>query len=252
MRMQLKITDSTTGLTDKDVKRLTQICHTVPRDFRELAGLLKNMAGVSELVFGLRSPITTMLAAWVHFLTKTGGTTVAHLRQLASVDVTAPSRLGWFIERRIQQFLVACAGCNHIDLVDPSLFDFAQARQQLADGMFQFPICPYLRLKLGGEDSSAAGASSSCGGASSGRSGYADDAVTNPNGRLINISSKDNWQTFVNHAGEAPIPNLCCRYHLNRRCVRSCFHSNTHVALTDEQKAGLTSWVAKAHAISPR
>ena len=115
MRMQLKITDSTTGLTDKDVKRLTQICHTVPRDFRELAGLLKNMAGVSERDFGLRSPIPTMLAAWVHVLTKTGNTTVAHFRQLASVDVTAPSRLGWFIERRTQQFLVACAGCDHID-----------------------------------------------------------------------------------------------------------------------------------------
>ncbi|KAI2489345.1 hypothetical protein MHU86_25258 [Fragilaria crotonensis] len=245
MRMQLKITDSTTGLTDKDVKRLTQVRHTVPRDFRELAGLLENMSGVSELVFGPRSPITTMLTAWVHFLTKTGGTTVAHLRQLASVDVTAPSRLGWFIERRLQQFLVACAGCDHIDLVDPSLFDFTQARQQLVDGMFQFPICPYLKSKLGGEDSPAPGASSSRGGASSGRSGYADDVVTNPIGRLIKISSKDNWQTFVDHAGEAPIPNLCCRFHLNGRCVKSCFHSSTHVALTDEQKAGLTAWVAK-------
>ncbi|KAI2492527.1 hypothetical protein MHU86_22009 [Fragilaria crotonensis] len=245
MRMQLKITDSTTGLTDKDVKRLTQVRHTVPRDFRELAGLLENMAGVSELVFGTRSPITTMLTAWVHFLTKTGGTTVAHLRQLASVDGTAPSRLGWFIERRLQQFLVACAACDHIDLVDPGLFDFAQARQQLVDGMFQFPISPYLKSKLGGEDSHAVGASSSRGGSSGRSAGYADDVAINPNGRLVKISSKDNWQTFVDHASEAPIPNLCCRYHLNGKCVKSCFHANTHVALTEEQKAGLTTWVAK-------
>jgi hypothetical protein len=244
MRMQLKVTDSTTGLSDKDVKRLTQIRHTVPRDFRELSGLIENMSGVTELIFGLHSPITTMLTSWVHFLTKTGGTTVALLRQLAAVDATMPSRLGWFIERRIQQFLVACASCEHIDLIDPGLFDFTQARQQLVDGMFQFPICPYLKAKLGGEGSTAPGAVSSRGGAT-GRPGYADDVATNPNGRLVKITSKDNWQTFVDHASEAPIPNLCCRYHLNGRCVKSCFHASTHVVLTEEQKAGLTAWVAK-------
>jgi hypothetical protein len=181
MRMQLKVTDSTTGLSDKDVKRLTQIRHTVPRDFRELSGLLENMSGVAELIFGPRSPITTMLTSWVRFLTRTGGTTVALLRQMAAVDATMPSRLGWFIERRLQQFLVACASCDHIDLVDPGLFDFTLARQQLIDGMFQFPICPYIKAKLGGEEASAAGAVSSRGGAT-GRSGYADDVATRTGG----------------------------------------------------------------------
>jgi hypothetical protein len=59
MRMQLKVADSTTRLSDKDVKRLTLVKHTVPRDFRELAGLLENFAGVTELVFGQLSPLTT-------------------------------------------------------------------------------------------------------------------------------------------------------------------------------------------------
>ena len=60
--MQLKVTDSTTGLSGKDVKQLTQIKHTAPRDFRELAGLLENMARVTDgLVFGRVSPLSAML-----------------------------------------------------------------------------------------------------------------------------------------------------------------------------------------------
>ena len=34
MRMQLKVADSTTGLSDKDIKKLTLVRHVVPRDFR--------------------------------------------------------------------------------------------------------------------------------------------------------------------------------------------------------------------------
>ena len=86
MRMQLKVTDSTTGLSDKDVKKLTAVRHTVPKDFRELASLCENFAGVNELNFGRESPITVMLKSWVHFLTKAGGMTVANLRQLAHAD----------------------------------------------------------------------------------------------------------------------------------------------------------------------
>ena len=55
MRMQLKVAESTLGLSDKDIKKLTQVRHTTPKDFRELAGLLENMAGVTELVFGRAS-----------------------------------------------------------------------------------------------------------------------------------------------------------------------------------------------------
>ncbi|KAI2509782.1 hypothetical protein MHU86_4635 [Fragilaria crotonensis] len=212
MRMQLKISDSTTGLSDKDVKRLTQVRHTVPRDFRELAGLLENMSGVTELIFGPRSPITTMLGSWVHFLTRTGGTTVAHLRQIASMDATMPSRLG-----PGNSLSMACSS---------SQFVRTSSRNSEA-------TTPWSQ----GEGTGRGG--------TSGRSGYADDVVTNPHGRLVKITSKDNWQTFVDHASEGPIPNLCCRYHLNGKCVKSCFHAHTHVALTEEQKAGLTTWVAK-------
>ena len=95
MRMQLKISDSTTGLSDKDVKKLTVVKHTIPRDFEDLSKLLENFAGVTGLVFGAASPLTSMLKGWVRFLTKSGGTHVSSLRQLAFADASAPSRVGW-------------------------------------------------------------------------------------------------------------------------------------------------------------
>jgi hypothetical protein len=39
MRMQLKVADSTTGLSDKDIKKLPLVRHVVPHSFRALAEL---------------------------------------------------------------------------------------------------------------------------------------------------------------------------------------------------------------------
>ena len=107
MRVQLKVTDSTTGLSDKDIKKLTVVRHTLPKDFDELTTMLDNLAGITGLVFGLASPINSMLRGWSRFLTKSGGTVVTSLRHMTVADKTAPSRLGWFIDRRLQQFLTA-------------------------------------------------------------------------------------------------------------------------------------------------
>jgi hypothetical protein len=123
MRMQLKVADLTTGLSDKDIKEPTLVPHVVPCNFRALAKLFANMAGVTEFIFGTVAPVT-MLVLWVHFLTRTGGATVANLRQLAFQDVTAPSRLRWFVERRIQQYSTLCASCGHIDAVNVKTLDF--------------------------------------------------------------------------------------------------------------------------------
>ncbi|KAI2499964.1 hypothetical protein MHU86_14538 [Fragilaria crotonensis] len=170
MRMQLKVTDSTTGLSDKDVKRLT----IVPNSFPDLAALCENMAGVTELVFGLRSPVTTMLP-----------------------------RLGWFIERRLQQYLTACAAADHIDDVSVDLFAFHATRQQLEDGVFIYPLCAYLhQAKLGPKKATPAYPSPA---PASSRSGQPDDVVTNPNGRL---TRQDDWQVFLDRAADAPIPNI--------------------------------------------
>ena len=251
MRMQLKIADSTTGLSDKDVKKLTLVKHTVSRDFHELLGLMENLSGVTALVFGGAPPITAMLEGWVHFLTKSDGTVVSNLRQCTAVDKLAPSRVGWFVDRRIQQFLPACASCNHADLVDLDLFDFRYARQQLRDGAFVYPLCQYLKAKLGGgapgQLTPRLGSNSGGGG----RAGYSDDVVVNPQGRIEKITSKDHWQTFIDHAGEAPLPNLCCCYHLNGRCKKGCPIDDTHVPLSAAQKTALASWVSKCRGKMP-
>ena len=49
MRMQLKVADSTTDLSDKDIRKLTVMFHVAPRDFCALAKLFANMLDVTEL-----------------------------------------------------------------------------------------------------------------------------------------------------------------------------------------------------------
>ncbi|KAI2511753.1 hypothetical protein MHU86_2647 [Fragilaria crotonensis] len=52
VQMQLKTTDTTTGFSEKDIKSMTKLNFTVPKDFHELARLIENMSGVLELLFG--------------------------------------------------------------------------------------------------------------------------------------------------------------------------------------------------------
>jgi hypothetical protein len=75
VQMQLKTTDTTTGFSDKDIKTMTKLSFTAPRDFHELARLVENMAGITEILFGARSPLTDMLYKWGHFLTRAVGST---------------------------------------------------------------------------------------------------------------------------------------------------------------------------------
>jgi hypothetical protein len=138
IQMQLKTTDTTTGLSDKDIKNITKFGFTIPRDFYELARLVQNMAGVTELLFGFNANLTVMLDNWNHFLTRAPGTTIPTLRQLAQADPSAACQLGWFIDRRMQQFLVLCASGRHEDVINSTLLDFSATRQQLEDGAFTF------------------------------------------------------------------------------------------------------------------
>ncbi|KAI2490967.1 hypothetical protein MHU86_23599 [Fragilaria crotonensis] len=119
VQMQLKTTDTTTGFSEKDIKSMTKLNFTVPKDFHELARLIENMSGVLELLFGANSPLTHMLDEWSRFLTRAVGSTLATLRQLAHADPSAACRLGWFIEKRMQQYLVLCAGVEHEDEINP-------------------------------------------------------------------------------------------------------------------------------------
>ena len=252
VQMQLKTTDTTTGFSDKDIKSMTKLNFTIPRDFHELARLLENMAGVAELLFGPRSPLTHMLDEWCRFLTRAVGSTLATLRQLAHEDNSAACRLGWFIEKRTQQYLVLCAGVEHEDDINPNLLDFRSTRQQLEDGAFIFPACDFLRDRMGSGSSAAAKveapSASGGGGARSGRKGQPADAVTNPQQDLFTKDANDVWQVFLDHVRSGPLPNMCCRWHLNGKCVRSCFLSASHVALTTEQTASVRAWIEQCRA----
>ncbi|KAI2490852.1 hypothetical protein MHU86_23705 [Fragilaria crotonensis] len=86
VQMQLKTTDTTTGFSEKDIKSMTKLNFTVPKDFHELARLIENMSGVLELLSGANSPLTHMLDEWSRFLTRAVGSTLATLRQLAHAD----------------------------------------------------------------------------------------------------------------------------------------------------------------------
>jgi hypothetical protein len=128
IQMQLKTTCTTTGLSKKDIKNVTNFGLTFPWDFYELARLVQNMAGVTELLFGFNARLTVMLDNWHQFLTRAPGTTIPTLCQLAQADPSLacqlaqadPSlacQLGWFIDRRMQQFLVLCASGRHEDVI---------------------------------------------------------------------------------------------------------------------------------------
>ena len=41
---------------------------------------------------------------------------------------------------------------------------------------------------------------------------------------------------------------MCCRWHLNGKCVRSCFLSASHVALTTDQTASVRTWIEQCRA----
>jgi hypothetical protein len=144
--MQLKTTDTTTGLSD-NIKNITKFGFTFPRDFYKLARLVQNMAGVTELLFGFNARLTVMLDNWHQFLTRAPGTTIPTLRQLAQADPSAACRLGWFIDRRMQQFLVLCASGRHEDVINLMLLDFGPTRQQLEDGAFEYKLSEFLREK---------------------------------------------------------------------------------------------------------
>ena len=53
----------------------------------------------------------------------------------------------------------------------------------------------------------------------------------------------DNWQVYLDHVSAGPIPNMCCRWHLNGKCRLSCFLRDSHVALTTEQVASIKEWI---------
>jgi hypothetical protein len=109
---------------------------------------VQNMAGMTELLFGFNAQLTLMLDNWHQFLTRAPGTSIPTLRQLAQADPSAACQLGWFIDRRMQQFLVLCASRRHEDVINSTLLDFGPTCQQLEDGAFEYKLSEFLRDKV--------------------------------------------------------------------------------------------------------
>ncbi len=76
--------------------------------------------------------------------------------------------------------------------------------------------------------------------------------MRNPSRCLFKITSRKIWQVYLDHAGNVPVPNLCCRYHLKGVCNKSCFFRLLHVPLTGDQTAALGKWVESCRARMPR
>ncbi|KAI2505215.1 hypothetical protein MHU86_9211 [Fragilaria crotonensis] len=219
VQMQLKTTDTTTGFSEKDIKSMTKLNFTVPKDFHELARLIENMSGVLELLFGANSPLTHMLDEWSRFLTRAVGSTLATLRQLAHADPSAACRLG------------------------PPGSSWRTAPLSSRPATSSRSGWDVESTKKGDSQPVAA-----AGSARAGRRGQPADAVTNPQQDLFPRDANDTWQVFLDHVRSGPIPNMCCRWHLNGKCVKSCFLSASHVALTTEQTTAVRAWIEQCRA----
>ena len=78
------------------------------------------------------------------------------------------------------------------------------------------------------------------------------DATINPQKRIFETNRNNTWQVFIDHPGSAPIPNMCCRWHLNGKCVKNCFSAASHVQLDDTQIEAVKAWIEKCRARMPR
>lgn len=132
LRMQLKLHDSTNGLSDKDIAKLTKSYHVSPSDFPELRLLLENFRGVFLFLFGANSASARCLEEWTRFLRR--GDLQQIFRSLVAHDAELPAKIGWFIERRIQSFLRSCAEATSPEDIDSSLLSFADLRRSLTEG----------------------------------------------------------------------------------------------------------------------
>ncbi|KAI2489101.1 hypothetical protein MHU86_25490 [Fragilaria crotonensis] len=242
--MQLKTTDTTTGFSDKDIKSMTKLNFTIPRDFHELARLLENMAGWPSSS-SARGPVDAYVGRVVSFPD-------ASSRIDLSDVTTASSRrqLGRLSPRLVHRE-------THATILGVVRRSGTRGRYQPESARLPFDASatggrslrlPRLRLlerqdgvrarcREGGSPSASGG-----GGARSGRKGQPADAVTNPQQDLFTKDANDVWQVFLDHVRSGPLPNMCCRWHLNGKCVRSCFLSASHVALTTEQTASPSRW----------
>ena len=151
--------------------------------------------------------------------------------------------------------MVLCASGRHEDVINSTLLDFSATRQQLEDGAFTYKLSEFLRDKVERRRTAAPTAVAATSGSATrpaARASKAVDATVNPQKGVLETNSNDTWQVFIDHAGSAPIPNMCCRWHLNGKCVKNCFNAASHIQLDATQIEAVKAWIEKCHARMPR
>ena len=155
----------------------------------------------------------------------------------------------------MQQFLDLCARGRHEDVLKSTLLDYGATCQQLEDGAFEYKLSEFLRDKVGRQGTAAptaAAASSGLATRTTTSAAKSVDATINPQKGIFETNSNDTWQVFINHAGSAPIPNMCCRWHLNGKCVKNCFNAASHIQLDNTQIEAVKVSIERCHARMPR
>ena len=241
--MQLKLTETTSGLSDKDIKTMTKLVYTVPCDFKDLADICQVTVGVHKLIFGAASPLAEMLSDWVVPLyhrsvrerRKHGGPSdkhgnrgpnglppgMVHREEETAVPTQLPDR-----QQRRRGRLVQGVG------LPPRTPEY-QGQQFSLQSMRVLLVgqTPRRRRKADEKHTAAANrtptpAKTAAGGKQKGKDGR------NPQAVVYDRDPNDRWQTFIDHAKSGPIPNMCCSYHLNGICTDLCFIRSLHADMT--------------------
>ncbi len=149
-----------------------------------------------------------------------------------------------------------CTRARHVDDLNTTAFlDLGPTRQQLENGNFAYPLSDYLKDKVGRRPAAASPTSAappSSTNRTATQASNTKDAVINPQKDRFETNSNDKWQVFVDQAGSAPIPSMCCRWHLHGECVKGCFNTASHVPLDDSQIAEVKIQQDKCCARMPR
>jgi hypothetical protein len=83
------------------------------------------------------------------------------------------------------------------------------------------------------------------------RTAKSADIAINPQKGVFETHRTDTWQVLIDHAGSAPIPNMCCHWHLNGKCVQNCFNAASHIQLDGTQIEAVKAWIEKCRARMP-
>ena len=249
-QLNLKATESTTGLTDKDIAKLTKAYHHRPVDFTEVATLLRNMSGVTTLLFGAASRLSTFCADWAAWLSR--GSIQPSLRSSTRNDHNLPSKVAWYFERSIQRYLNSCAESLSIHDVNLRPLACDGLKACLEEGRdYGLPICVALQSKAPPTPPPAHGTPPPGWPPHTQRAlpQKVPPAAHDRNHKAIIPGfdiSKDTWSDLLRNMSSCPIQEFCLNFHLRGHCSANCPRRSSHEPISDATSiANLSAWISE-------